>query len=145
MWYNGIQRWNLCRFSEFLPSETPFHKKGSRSKMRNTAPPPPSEDQKQLIALAQEGDQTAFEELLDSYAPLIDSMTGRFSAPPTSLLDREDLRQEAVLGFYRAVMHFDTQRQNIQFGVYVRSATKTWFFWKTAPMKSRNFATMTTL
>jgi len=92
--------------------------------MRNTTSPPPSEDQKRLIALAQEGDQTAFEELLDSYAPLIDSMTGRFSAPHASLLDREDLRQEAVLGFYRAIMHFDTERQNIQFGVYAKECIR---------------------
>ena len=86
----------------------------------------PSVNQKtaRLIALAKNGDQAAFEKLLDGYAPLIDSMTGRFSAPAASVQDREDLRQEAVIAFYRALMHFDTAQTEVQFGFYAKECIR---------------------
>ena len=78
-----------------------------------------------LLLQAQGGDQKAFEELLDRYAPLIDSMTRQFSANPTfSVQDREDLRQEALVAFYRALMQFDTDRGQVQFGLYAKECIR---------------------
>lgn len=78
-----------------------------------------------LLLQAQGGDQKAFEELLDRYAPLIDSMTRQFSANPTfSVQDREDLRQEALVAFYRALTQFDTDRGQVQFGLYAKECIR---------------------
>lgn len=77
-----------------------------------------------LIREAQNGSQTAFEALLNRYAPLIDSMTGRYLGTSFSLQDREDFRQEAVLSFYRALMRFDTEQDKVQFGLYAKECIR---------------------
>lgn len=74
-----------------------------------------------LLKSAQDGDQKAFEELLRRYTPLIDSLTGRFFSSSTfSVQDREDLRQEALVAFYYALMHFNTAQEDVQFGLYAK-------------------------
>ena len=98
--------------------DTP-RKKGSRLSMSN---------QKQkisdlllsLITKAQGGDQEAFEALLDRYAPLIDSMVHSVNMDNFSLQDREDLRQEALVAFFRALTHYDTAQSEVQFGLYAK-------------------------
>ncbi len=77
-----------------------------------------------LIRQAKMGDQKAFEGLLERYAPLIDSMTSRFGSSLPTAEDREDLRQEAVLGFYRAVLRFDTEQDKVQFGLYAKECIR---------------------
>ncbi len=73
-----------------------------------------------LIRQAQNGSQGSFEQLLERYAPLIESMTTRFCGEGTSVQDREDLRQEAVIAFYRALSRFDVQQTKVQFGLYAK-------------------------
>ena len=102
----------------------PFYPKGERSNMRNDKSLSVTQDRTRLIELAKAGDQLAFESLLDSYAPLIDSMTGRFSAPTSSVQDREDLRQEALIAFYRALVHFDTAQSEVKFGLYAKECIR---------------------
>ena len=75
----------------------------------------------ELIQSAQSGNQDAFEELLDRYAPLINSMVYNQGL---SVQDCEDHRQEAVLAFYRALMHFDTAQNEVQFGLYAKLCIK---------------------
>ncbi len=77
-----------------------------------------------LIRAAQNGSQADFEELLNRYAPLIDSMTARFCGENATVQDREDLRQEAVLGFYRALQHFDTMQEQVRFGLYAKECIR---------------------
>ena len=77
-----------------------------------------------LINAAKDGDQSAFEALLEQYTPLIDSMTDRFGGAGRSPQDREDLRQEAVLCFYRAMMRFDTKQEQVQFGLYAKECIR---------------------
>ena len=77
-----------------------------------------------LIEQAQSGDQTAFEELLNRYTPLIESMTEHFSGSFRPSQDKEDLRQEAVLCFYKALMRFDTSQEQVQFGFYAKECIK---------------------
>lgn len=61
---------------------------------------------------------------MDRYTPLIDSMTLRFCHAEISAQDREDLRQEAVICFYRALMHFDTTQDKVQFGLYAKECIR---------------------
>ena len=77
-----------------------------------------------LILKAQGGDQDAFEELLDRYTPLIDSMVSHVGADGFSLQDREDLRQEALVAFFRALTHYDTEQTAVQFGLYAKLCIK---------------------
>jgi len=73
-----------------------------------------------LLRTAKNGDQQAFEDLLDLYAPLIDSMARQFVNTSSMAFDREDLRQEAVLCFFHALMHFDEQKTAMPFGAYAK-------------------------
>jgi RNA polymerase sporulation-specific sigma factor len=73
-----------------------------------------------LIKEAKNNDQLAFEKLLDLYAPLIDSMTHQFVNTLSTAFDREDLRQEAILCFFHALMHFDEEKTAMTFGAYAK-------------------------
>ena len=78
-----------------------------------------------LIQSAQNGDQDAFEELLDRYTPLIDSMVyNQRIVQDLTVQDCEDHRQEAVLAFYRALMHYDTAQNEVQFGLFAKLCIK---------------------
>ncbi|MBQ2735391.1 MAG: sigma-70 family RNA polymerase sigma factor [Clostridia bacterium] len=77
-----------------------------------------------LIDAAKDGDQSAFEALLEQYTPLIDSMTERFGGSARSKQDKEDLRQEAIICFYRAMMRFDTKQERVQFGFYAKECIR---------------------
>lgn len=78
-----------------------------------------------LICAAQGGDQDAFETLLDRYAPLIDSMVqSHLPHGASSVQDREDFRQEAILAFYRALMRYETAQNEVQFGLFAKLCIK---------------------
>ncbi len=77
-----------------------------------------------LIRRAKSGDQTAFEELLNRYAPLINSLTAQLGTSLPTAEDNEDLRQEAVIGFYSALMRFDTEQSRVQFGLYAKECIR---------------------
>lgn len=77
-----------------------------------------------LIRVAQQNDDNAFEELLNRYTPLIESVTLQFATQNTSSQDREDLRQEAILGFYKALTRFDTEQNEVQFGLYAKECIR---------------------
>ena len=78
----------------------------------------------ELIRQAQQGDQRAFEDLLSRYAPLLDSMTARYHTGEISVQDREDVYQEAVLGFYRALMRYDLEQDKVQFGLFAKECIR---------------------
>ena len=84
------------------------------------APLPPSD----LIDRAKAGDQVAFEALLNQYTPLIESLTGQFAGQFATVEDREDLRQEALVGFYKATMRFNAEQQTVQFGLYAKECIR---------------------
>ena len=75
-----------------------------------------------LIRSAQQNDDVAFEALLSRYTPLIESMTLQFASDAGQ--DREDLRQEAILGFYKALMRFDTEQKEVQFGLFAKECIR---------------------
>ena len=73
-----------------------------------------------LIQEAQNGDQKAFESLLERYEPLIQSLIRQFVNPASSAFDAEDLRQEAVLCFLRAVERYDACEGVSTFGTFAK-------------------------
>ena len=74
------------------------------------------------IALAQQGDAEAFSTLLNKYDPLIRATVARTMSkmPELTDTDGEDLRQEAVLAFYSAIMTYDFLISDVEFGLYAK-------------------------
>ena len=77
-----------------------------------------------LIKDAQNGNQTAFEALLNRYTPLIDSLARQFAVGSALVQDYEDLRQEAILAFYHALMRFNSAQEGVLFGHYAKICVK---------------------
>ena len=75
---------------------------------------------KGLVQLAQGGDQNAFAELLKAYDPLITATVSKFKISGMSDADEEDLRQEAVLAFYSALVSYDLNISEVEFGLYAK-------------------------
>ena len=83
----------------------------------------------ELIVTAQKGDESAFEALLSRYEPLIDSMVKSLLDETASTTDEgDDLRQEATIGFYRALMKFDAEQCEVSFGLYAKICIRNLLF-----------------
>ena len=67
-----------------------------------------------LITSAKDGDESAFEVLLNSYRPMIDSLIRHFS------LDERDVFSEACMSFYRAVSSYEIGQSAVTFGLYAK-------------------------
>ncbi len=74
-----------------------------------------------LLIAAKAGEQHAFEELLERYSPLIESLTSVFALSDP---DADDFRQEACIAFYHAIKHFDMQQTAVQFGLYAKTCIR---------------------
>ena len=75
-----------------------------------------------LLTLAKEGDQTAFDTLLVQYTPLIEHRLTVARARRSDILpeDEKDLRQEAHLAFYRALLGYNADQHEVSFGLYAK-------------------------
>ena len=73
-----------------------------------------------LLAHAKAGDQEIFATLLSRYSPLIESRLSRIRTPNMTEQDVEDLRQEAYVSFHRALMHYDIEQHEVEFGLYAK-------------------------
>lgn len=79
----------------------------------------------ELITLAKNGDEGAFSELCEKYKPLIENMTDRYISRLNAIIqDKDDLRQEATVAFYRAVTTFDMCQDKVSFGLYAKICIK---------------------
>ncbi|MBR7182053.1 MAG: sigma-70 family RNA polymerase sigma factor [Clostridia bacterium] len=72
-----------------------------------------------LICRVREDDQVAFAALLREYEPLLHKEVSRH-ALGLGTQDVEDLRQVALLAFYRAAMEFDLTQSEVSFGLYAK-------------------------
>lgn len=73
------------------------------------------------ILAAKNGDEAAFAALCQDYAPLIDSQVEKFAFATEGLgIDTDDLRQEASVAFYCALMSFDEEQNEVSFGLYAK-------------------------
>ena len=73
-----------------------------------------------LLENAQTGDQSAFEILKEKYEPLIASQVQKHILPDMNRQDIEDLRQEALIVFCRAVSLYDINARDVEFGLYAK-------------------------
>ena len=75
-----------------------------------------------LLTLAKEGDQAAFDTLLVQYTPLIEHRLTVARARRSDILpeDEKDLRQEAHLAFYRALLGYNADQHEVSFGLYAK-------------------------
>ena len=73
-----------------------------------------------LILRVREGDQQAFSELLDRYRPLINSLISKFGQGDLAKTFVEDLRQEAIVVFYNAILTYSENQSDVEFGLYAR-------------------------
>ncbi|KRK48019.1 sigma-70 family RNA polymerase sigma factor [Secundilactobacillus kimchicus] len=71
-----------------------------------------------LVALAKRGEDTAFEEILRRYQPLVNHLQGEFYLPD---MDRDEWQQEARIVLWKAVQHFNVTREKA-FGSYYKTA-----------------------
>ena len=77
-------------------------------------------DVSDLIKSVRAGDQSAFEKILKQYKPLIESAIARFNKDELSRLHEDDLRQEATLVFYNAILNYDLENDGVEFGLYAK-------------------------
>ncbi len=75
-----------------------------------------------LLSRAKESDAAAFDALLTQYGPLIEHRLQTARARRSDILpeDEKDLRQEAHLAFYRALLSYNVDQQDVSFGLYAK-------------------------
>ena len=73
-----------------------------------------------LVKRTKNGDQTSFSSLVQKYEPLIESLVFKFYDENIVGLNKDDLRQEAILKLYKSVLSFDTEQSEVEFGLYAK-------------------------
>ena len=74
----------------------------------------------ELIDKVRQDDEGAFEQMLVMYKPLLDAAVAKFSKDEHSKSHEEDLRQEATVVFYNAILNYDTENDGVEFGLYAK-------------------------
>ena len=64
--------------------------------------------------------QRAFETLLDRYEPLIMASVSKISEDELARPFFDDLRQEATVVFYNAILTYDIEQTEVEFGLYAK-------------------------
>ena len=72
-----------------------------------------------LFLLAKEGDGDAFARLAEEYKPMLDSAVASYKSDLCDQ-DIEELHQEALLAFHRAVQSYELLYGNVSFGLYAK-------------------------
>lgn len=94
-----------------------------------------------LIDLVISGDSNAFSELVDRYSPMLKKIIGIYTTDEMSKEDIEDLGQEELIAFYRAIINFDKEQQDVEFGLYAKiCVTNSMISYKRAAAKKSNEA-----
>jgi RNA polymerase sigma factor (sigma-70 family) len=77
-----------------------------------------------LILAVRNGDQKAFVSLLEQYSPLIEASVNMFcydGLPANDTAnDKDDFRQEASVAFYKSVLTYDLNKEDVEFGLYAK-------------------------
>ena len=97
-----------------------------------------------LLSEAVNGDENAFFQLSERYAPLIRSMSLRFSPSFAALADNtaigtQDLEQEARLALFRAAQTYDRFQSDVSFGLYAKICIRNSFVSLLRKSKSRRY------
>ena len=92
-----------------------------------------------LIDLVVAGDSDAFSKLVEIYNPLLKKILNSYTTEEMSKEDVEDLSQEELIAFYRAIIHFDKEQTNVEFGLYAKICiTNSMISYKRAAAKKAN-------
>ena len=75
-----------------------------------------------LIGRVRRREAGAFDELLCRYEPMIEHQLSALCSrsPMLTEQDKEDLRQEAHVAFYRATVNYDIEQHEVSFGLYAK-------------------------
>ena len=73
-----------------------------------------------LIDLVVMGDSDSFSKLVEIYNPLLKKILFSYTTDEMSKEDVEDLGQEELIAFYRAIINFDKEQRNVEFGLYAK-------------------------
>ena len=71
------------------------------------------------IMLAKEGNENAFARLVSAYRPMLDAAVAQYRGE-LSPQDTEELEQEALVAFHRAVKRYDVLYGDVSFGLYAK-------------------------
>lgn len=94
--------------------------------------------QNETILLAKQGNQEAFEWLLENYRPLISSLVkSTLNESPFSDSDYEDLYQEAVILFFHALKRYDVDQDGVAFGLFAKICIRNGLATQAKKMRSR--------
>lgn len=74
----------------------------------------------ELIDLVVSGDSDAFSILVEKYRPLLKKLLRAYTTEDMSDEDVQDLEQEGLIAFYRAIITFDKERVGVEFGLYAK-------------------------
>ncbi len=72
------------------------------------------------ISAVRSGDQQAFSELLGLYEPLFSSLLSQCKDEEINEQDLEDIKQELTVVFYNAVLSFELDQKDVNFGLYAK-------------------------
>ncbi len=73
-----------------------------------------------LILKYREDVESAFDELVKLYAPLIDSLVYRYRDGFSAFCDTDDIRQYAMIAFAKAIMTYNVEQNSVSFGLYAK-------------------------
>lgn len=100
-----------------------------------------NEELYKLIDLVISGDSDAFSALVDRYNPMLKKILSFYTTDEMSKEDVEDLGQEELIAFYRAIINFDREQQDVEFGLYAKiCVTNSMISYKRAAAKKSNEA-----
>ena len=92
-----------------------------------------------LIELVVAGDSDSFTKLVDQYNPLLKKILNAYTTEEMSKEDVEDLSQEELIAFYRAIINFDKEQTDVEFGLYAKICiTNSMISYKRAAAKKSN-------
>ena len=92
-----------------------------------------------LIELVISGNSDAFSALVDRYNPMLKKIFNSYITDTMSKEDVEDLGQEELIAFYRAIINFDREQHDVEFGLYAKiCVTNSMISYKRAAAKKSN-------
>ena len=98
-----------------------------------------NEEVNKLIELVVAGDSDSFTKLVDQYNPLLKKILNSYTTEEMSKEDVEDLSQEELIAFYRAIINFDKEQTDVEFGLYAKICiTNSMISYKRAAVKKSN-------
>lgn len=85
------------------------------------------------------GDSDAFSLLVETYNPMLKKILNAYVTEEMSKEDVEDLGQEELIAFYRAIINFDREQKAVEFGLYAKiCVTNSMISYKRAAAKKSN-------